>query len=41
MQILDADNDLVAVYNLTEHDLGIGANYDALRALLVDAAATD
>ena len=36
--VLDEDNVPLAVYNLTEHDLWNQANYDALKALLIDAA---
>lgn len=36
--ILDAENRRVAVFNLTEHDLAVGANYDSLRALLLEFA---
>lgn len=36
--VLDAANRVVLVYNLTEHNLGDGANYAELKALLVDAA---
>jgi hypothetical protein len=35
--ILDRENRAVAVYNLTEHDLSVPANYDALKALLEQA----
>jgi hypothetical protein len=35
--ILDANNELLAVYNLTQHDLGDSANYDELKQLLIDA----
>jgi hypothetical protein len=37
--ILGPDNERVAVYNLTEHDLADPANYAALRELLLSAAA--
>ena len=37
--VLDGDNIPVAVYNLTIHDLSDPANYDALRTMLLDAAA--
>ena len=33
--ILDKDNQKVTEYNLTVHDLGRSANYDALKALLI------
>ena len=36
--LLDAQNLPIAVYNLTEHDLGNPADYEALKALLVQAA---
>ena len=36
--ILDADNIVVGVYNLTSNDLGQAANYEALRTMLIDAA---
>ena len=35
--ILDADNEFVASVNCTTHSLYTQANYDALRALMVDA----
>ncbi len=38
--ILDAENQPVAVYNLTEHDLFIPANYDTMKSMLLEAAAT-
>jgi hypothetical protein len=38
--ILDAQNKRVGVYNLTEHDLRVPANYAELRAMLISAAAT-
>ena len=37
--ILNGENEPVAVYNLTEHDLRDSANYDALKALLLATAA--
>ena len=37
--ILDAQNKRVGVYNLTEHDLRIPANYAALKSMLISAAA--
>ena len=37
--ILDADNKPVATYNLTANDLGVAANYEALKMMLRDAAA--
>lgn len=36
--ILDGDNEVVEVFNLTTYDLGDSANYDALKAKLVAAA---
>jgi hypothetical protein len=36
--VLDAANEVFAVYNLTTQDLGVPANYDALTALILDAA---
>lgn len=36
--VLDADNFPVAVYNLTVHDLGVPANFAALKTLLTDTA---
>ena len=36
--ILDADNETLSVFNLTEHDLSIPAEYEALKTLLRDAA---
>ncbi len=41
VRILDAENTVVAVYNLTEHDLAEPAHYDALRALLLEAAGAE
>jgi hypothetical protein len=35
--ILDEDNQVVGVYNLTDHDLSLPANYDELKAMLVQA----
>lgn len=37
--ILDRQNELLAIYNLSEHDLREPANYEELKALLLDAAA--
>ncbi len=37
--VLDARNEVVAVYNLTLHDLAVAANRDELKALLRTAAA--
>jgi hypothetical protein len=36
--VLDVENQSVGVYNLTSHDLGVPANYDTLKAILVTAA---
>jgi hypothetical protein len=36
--VLDADNKVIVIYNLTDHDLGVPANYQALRTALIDAA---
>ncbi len=36
--VLDAENRVIAVYNLTDHDLRNGASYFALREILLDAA---
>ena len=36
--ILDVENATTDVYNLTEHDLGVAGNYEALKALLRGAA---
>lgn len=36
--VLDAENRPVAAFNLTEHDLSVQSNYDALKTLLVDTA---
>jgi hypothetical protein len=35
--VLDAANEVVGVFNLTEHDLGEAADYAALQALLLRA----
>lgn len=37
--ILDRDNVKVGVYNLTTYDLSVPANYDALKTMLIEAAA--
>ena len=36
--ILDRENRLLTIYNLTEHDLNQPANFEELRLLLLDAA---
>ncbi len=38
--ILDGANVQVGVYNLSQYDLGIPANYDALKQMLITAAQT-
>jgi hypothetical protein len=38
--VLGAENQKMAVYNLTTHDLGSPANFDSLRSLLRQAAGT-
>jgi hypothetical protein len=36
--ILDEDNKVHDIYNLTQHDLNLPANYNELKALLIAAA---
>lgn len=36
--IVDEDNEPLATYNLTDHDLGTTADYDELKAMLVNYA---
>ena len=36
--ILNSANEQVAVYNLTTHSLGVDANYNELKALLISSA---
>lgn len=36
--VLDGENKLVAVYNVTEHNLADAANYQALKDILIGAA---
>src|SRR5262245_15552794 len=36
--ILDGDNKVAAIYNLTDHNLQTVANYDSLKALLIKVA---
>jgi hypothetical protein len=36
--ILDDQNNVVAVYNLSSHDLSMSANYAELRTMLLNAA---
>jgi hypothetical protein len=36
--VLDAQNRPVGVYNLTEHNLAVSANYDSLKAMMTRAA---
>ncbi len=38
--VLDGNNVVFGVFNLTSNSLAIPANYDALRQLFLDAAAT-
>jgi hypothetical protein len=39
-RILDSQNRLYAIYNLTQHDLAVAANRDTLKQLLLQAAQT-
>ena len=36
--VLDEDNEIVAVFNLTQNSLSVPANYDSLKSILRDAA---
>jgi hypothetical protein len=36
--VLDAENRVTSVYNLTSHDLGVPANYDDLKSRILAAA---
>ena len=36
--ILDGDNEPVGVFNLTEHDLATGSDYEALKTMLIGFA---
>lgn len=36
--ILDRDNRLVGVYNLTEHDLNDAASFEELKSLFIEAS---
>ena len=36
--IVDADNNVTSVYNLSDNDLANGDNYAAIKSLLIDAA---
>jgi hypothetical protein len=36
--VLDGDNTVAGIYNLTEHNLATAANYDSLKALLMKVA---
>jgi hypothetical protein len=36
--ILNVDNEWVTAYNVTDHDLSVPQNYEALKALLRDLA---
>ena len=38
--VLDGDNAVFGVFNLTSNSLAVPANYDALRQMFLDAAAT-
>lgn len=38
VQILDENNQLAGVYNLTEHDLSQPASYEALKNMLIELA---
>jgi hypothetical protein len=33
--VLDTDNNVAGIYNLTDHDLAKAANYDSLKTLLI------
>lgn len=35
--IVNADNEVVGVYNLTSNNLGVAENYEALTQMLIDA----
>ena len=36
--VLDGDNKVAGIYNLTEHNLATAANYDSLKAFLMKVA---
>ena len=36
--VLDGENKVVRIYNLSDYDLSVPANYNALRTILIDAA---
>ena len=36
--VLDAQNRVLRIYNLTQYDLAITANYDTLKSILLNAA---
>jgi len=36
--VLDGDNKVAGIYNLTDHSLATAANYDSLKALLIKVA---
>jgi hypothetical protein len=36
--VLDSDNKVAGIYNLTDHNLATVANYDSLKALLIRVA---
>lgn len=39
--VLDGENRLLTIYNLTTHDLAVPDYYDELRQILLDAAAAE
>ncbi len=39
--ILNGDNEVVGVYNLTVNNLGVAENYEALTQLLIDATSAE
>lgn len=36
--VLDGDNEVAGIYNLTDHNLGTAANYNGLKSLLISVA---
>lgn len=36
--VLDGENRVVGIYNVTDHDLSVPAEYEGLRSLLLEAA---
>jgi len=36
--VLDGDNKVAGIYNLTDHNLGTAANYNALKTFLIEVA---